>query len=114
MKVSPISVLIMMAICAGLFLVGRWTSPPPPDNHQRKMDSLTRLQQRSDSVRIQAELREQYFKDIADKSFRDGIAWQKEETRKSKKKYEQDTTLNHRRRPDQRDSVLHARYGSRL
>ncbi len=77
------------------------------------MDSITRLQQHSDSVRIQAELREQYYKDQFYQSYLDGMKAQKEKE-PSRKKYEKDTTLNHRRRPDQRDSVLWARYAERL
>jgi len=113
MSTRPVPILVMMAIAAALFFAGRWTAPPPASNYQRVMDSLTRLQEISDSIRIQAERREQYYKDQYFQSYLDGMKAQKDKEA-SKKKHEQDTTLNHRRTPDQRDSVLWSRYAKRL
>ena len=106
--------LAVIAAAFLLFFAGRWTAPKAPDHElHRKYDSLEKEKNNALERAYLAEEREEAWKEKADEFYRDGLAAQQLKPL-NQKTYEEDTARNHRARPDQRDSVLLARYALRL
>lgn len=107
--------IILLVVDVAIFFAGRLTAPATDQDQdlRSQYDSLVKVQRITDERAHQAELREAYFKAEGERSYREGFL-AAEQKPKSRKRYEQDTAANHRLDPDQRDSILWARYQKRM
>ncbi len=106
-----------VVLALALFFAGRFTAAPGTDLQEyiskKKYDSITVLQRKTAELRDQAEAREAFYKSESEKSLREAIRAESEK-KLSQIQYEKDINLIRRFRPDQRDSMLLARYRKAL